>query len=507
LESHVREDLAPIAADRQRIVQVLGNLVSNAIQCTSGGGRVAIRTEAIGQEVRFAVADTGCGIPQDQLPHVFDRYKRVRASGDGIGLGLSIARGIVESHGGRIWVESQVGEGSTFYFTIPLADASTASSGSSEEETAYEAIAVIAGPSVRRAATPQPEDPEQVALERRESTERQKRFASSADKVTPVTDSDRSIVDRLRAQIQAALYLGDLIPGDRLPSIREMAGKLDVTHYAVVRAYEALAAEGLVERRDRSGIYVAPQQRLGEGPIGETAGWISQVLTESWEHQIKFSLLPQLLQRSIAAARLHCACVESDADTLAALCTDVEQYFAVETSALSPDSFPVPHPGEMIDEESVPPEIRGADVLLTTTFHASAVRAVAEALGKPVVVATANPDHVETIEQRARDGGVTVVCLDPAYGERVRGLRGGRYRDRIRVVLAEDAPAVEALDADAPVLLTRAAHQRIGRSDLRLLVPFSPCFSRPCAQALTEILVRLNVDAARQHIGAGRASS
>ena len=70
--------------------------------------------------VRFSVADTGPGIPADELPHVFDRYYQAqRKNRDGIGLGLSIARGIVEAHGGRIWVESEEGQGSTFFFTLP----------------------------------------------------------------------------------------------------------------------------------------------------------------------------------------------------------------------------------------------------------------------------------------------------------------------------------------------------------------------------------------------------
>ena len=88
------------------------------------GGTITVRAAREGEVVRFAVADTGPGISSDELPHVFDRYYQAqRKNRDGIGLGLSIARGIVEAHGGRIWVESEEGKGSTFFFTLPVGDA------------------------------------------------------------------------------------------------------------------------------------------------------------------------------------------------------------------------------------------------------------------------------------------------------------------------------------------------------------------------------------------------
>ena len=113
-----------VAADSARILQVLSNLVGNAIKFTPPGGRVWIEVEPGEEEVRLAVSDTGPGIPADQVPHIFGRFWQGRSSDRrGIGLGLAIAKGIVEAHGGRIWVESQVGEGSRFIFTLPVARA------------------------------------------------------------------------------------------------------------------------------------------------------------------------------------------------------------------------------------------------------------------------------------------------------------------------------------------------------------------------------------------------
>jgi PAS domain S-box-containing protein len=122
LESDVAESLPPVMADAARIQQVLSNLVGNAVKFTPREGRVTVCAEPIDGGVRFGVIDTGPGIPPDQVPHIFGQFWQAMPSDRrGIGLGLAIAKGIVEAHGGMIWVESNVGLGSTFYFTLPSA--------------------------------------------------------------------------------------------------------------------------------------------------------------------------------------------------------------------------------------------------------------------------------------------------------------------------------------------------------------------------------------------------
>jgi PAS domain S-box-containing protein len=113
-----------VAADPQRLAQVLSNLVGNALKFTAAAGRVTICARGAGDAVLFSVADTGVGIEPEHLPHVFDRFWQARREGrKGLGLGLAIAKGLVEAHGGTIWVESVVGEGTTFLFTVPVAAA------------------------------------------------------------------------------------------------------------------------------------------------------------------------------------------------------------------------------------------------------------------------------------------------------------------------------------------------------------------------------------------------
>ncbi len=119
------ENLPPVLADVTRVQQVVVNLLHNAIKFTPSGGKVNLRANALDQErvVLFCVTDSGIGIAAEDLARIFERFYKVDRSRatSGTGLGLAIARHLVEAHGGRIWAESEVGKGSTFYFTIPIA--------------------------------------------------------------------------------------------------------------------------------------------------------------------------------------------------------------------------------------------------------------------------------------------------------------------------------------------------------------------------------------------------
>ncbi|MFL5540671.1 MAG: ATP-binding protein, partial [Longimicrobiaceae bacterium] len=144
----VEAEAVRLLADSDRILQVLTNLISNAVKFSPPGASVEVRVEPVGGEARFRVADQGRGIPEDRLESIFERFQQVDSSDSrqkgGTGLGLAICRTIVTQHGGRIWAESAPGEGSTFHFTIPLAEAQPA------------APAVHEGPRVDLEADPGP---------------------------------------------------------------------------------------------------------------------------------------------------------------------------------------------------------------------------------------------------------------------------------------------------------------------------------------------------------------
>ena len=127
LRADVPEDLEPVTADREKITHVVGNLLGNAIDFTPRGGRVWVRAKCVqgeeGKECLVEVGDTGIGIDPEHHELVFREFAQVDSSASrqhhGTGLGLTIARKLVELHGGRIWLQSELGEGSRFFFTIP----------------------------------------------------------------------------------------------------------------------------------------------------------------------------------------------------------------------------------------------------------------------------------------------------------------------------------------------------------------------------------------------------
>ncbi|HET7539596.1 MAG TPA: ATP-binding protein [Polyangiaceae bacterium] len=120
LTTQIAPELPCVSFDPARILQVLVNLLSNAIKFTLPNGKVTVGVECVSEELKFSVTDTGPGIPPDKLEAVFERYLQVTPHDSrGVGLGLYIAKCIVQGHGGRIWVESSSDQGSTFCFTLP----------------------------------------------------------------------------------------------------------------------------------------------------------------------------------------------------------------------------------------------------------------------------------------------------------------------------------------------------------------------------------------------------
>ncbi|MDP9349192.1 MAG: ATP-binding protein, partial [Gemmatimonadota bacterium] len=500
LECRVGEALPPVLADRRRIIQVLSNLVGNAVQNTPEQGSIVLEVTRLGEEVCFSVSDTGAGIPPESLPYVFDHFWRAeRAAPGGIGLGLAIARGIVEAHGGKIWVESRVGEGSTFHFTLPVAAAGAEESplrGSQEDAPAT--VAVISpvregdGGGSAASRVRMPPYPEEAA-------ERSARFLATLHQGRQAIPTGESgLADHLRSQIASALHLGRLQVGDRLPSIREISRELGTSHRDAVRVYDRLEAEGVVEKRSRSGAYVAPQSRLGGELLVESAQWLAEVLTQAWDHRVKVPQVSEIVQRWTAGVRLRCACLESTTDLLTALCVEMGQHFGLETCPVDVDRLPGGAQLAALNAEDLPEELRTADLLVTTAFHGPAARAVSQLLRKPLVVATMNSEVAAEMEQRLHQGGITIVCADARFGERMRNMAGELHAQRIRTVLAEDMRAIAELDPTEPVLLTRAAQRKLGQVHLRLLAPIFPLFSRQCAREVSELLIRLNLEAERR---------
>ncbi|MBW3629199.1 MAG: GntR family transcriptional regulator [Gemmatimonadetes bacterium] len=300
-----------------------------------------------------------------------------------------------------------------------------------------------------------------------------------------------NITAHLRDRVISGLHRGRLRGGDRLPSFREVAEEVGVDFRLVSDAYKELEAEGLVEVRGRSGVYVAVQERIGGFLLSESAQWLAGVMAEAWKRQIAIPALPELLRRCTDASQLRCAFVESTEDHMLAFCAQLGPGFGLEC-------VPVFLESEL--ERSAPDrlaavleQLRKVDLVITTAFHAAYVHGITEALDSPLVVVTAIADIAKAIERRLRDGPLTVVCADPLFGERIRLVYGGEYKDRIHVVRADDRWEIARLDPTDPVLMTRAARRRLMDDvPLPLLIPHSPTLSFESARELSEVLIRIN---------------
>ncbi|MBV9774170.1 MAG: GntR family transcriptional regulator [Gemmatimonadetes bacterium] len=306
-----------------------------------------------------------------------------------------------------------------------------------------------------------------------------------------------AVLDMLRQRIVGGLHLGHLHPGDRLPSIRALSEELGEDHRAVGSALRALAEEGLVEVRERKGVYLPAPGRVRGDLLEEKARWLKGILVEARRRGTPVPAFPELVRDWTARTPMRCACIESNTDQMTALRTELAEDFGVESVPVRLAELEPALARGSARRDQLPAALEGVHLLVTTAFHGPAVRRAARALGTPVLVATIEPELVATIERHLAGSELALVCVDPAFGDRFRSLfRGAREGGAaIRVVRADDAPAVAALDRARPVLLTRAAADRLGDTDLRRLVPAYPSISHESAAEIVELLIRHNLTA------------
>lgn len=285
-----------------------------------------------------------------------------------------------------------------------------------------------------------------------------------------------------------SLYVGSRKSGDRLTSIRQLARELEVDHRIVARAYDALALEGLVEVRDRSGVFLTDGSDLAADALHETDRWMASVLADAWERGIPLRDFARLVQGA-TGKRLLVGCVESTEDHEVAIYEELRNDFGVRARKLRIGAGGEP---KLTDSRSLAAGLREVDFVVTTVFHASVVRPVARELGKPIVEIAVNPLLTEAIRRLLREGEVTVVAVDPVYGQRARAYLGKDDAARLTVILVggtQDLPAPS--DADR-ILWTRAArkHKKLGGSHL-LSRPI-PFIAPTSARAIADVMVRLN---------------
>jgi DNA-binding transcriptional regulator YhcF (GntR family) len=297
------------------------------------------------------------------------------------------------------------------------------------------------------------------------------------------------IADTIRQRIISGLHLGTLMPGARLPSTREIAEEFDVAPRTVMAAYRLLEAEGLVELRERSGIYVAPGHAGATTMLTQLASWVVDVLVEARAREIPPIAFPERVRRCLETLRLRAVCVAGSADQIEQICYELQHDYGIESEGLEPRQLASP-------DAEAQRALTQADLLVSTAMHATQVQHAARGLGKPVVTFALRPELMSEVTRQLAQGPVYFVASDARSRDVMRTVMeptGVAANLRIAIVGEDD---LATIPPNVPVYITGRAHRQLGDSALaRRLVPVRRVFSREMARELLTFIIRANIAA------------
>jgi DNA-binding transcriptional regulator YhcF (GntR family) len=295
-----------------------------------------------------------------------------------------------------------------------------------------------------------------------------------------------AVTETLRQRLQAGLHLGTLAPGDRLPSIRTVSAELHAGSRVVLAAYRRLAAEGLIQLRARSGVFVNGDSDSADDQLPEVASWVIEVFLRGLARGIPPTDLRRQVRSCLDTVRLRAACVECNDDQLYSLGRQLHDDYGFDTAAIDLDLLQHRQP--------LPQRAAEADLIVTTRFHVDEAKRLGRRVRRPVVVATLDPVFVNEVRRMLAQGTVWWICTDPRFETKIPRLFPGSRVNRI--VLGRDA--LEAIPPDAMIYATRAAEDRLPPDWHEGHVVTVPrAFSSETARALLAFRVRRNLEIAR----------
>ncbi len=297
------------------------------------------------------------------------------------------------------------------------------------------------------------------------------------------------IADTLRGRILRGMQVGTLRNGDRLPSARDLAGEFEVDHRAILASYRELAAEGLVELRQRGGIYVAIDHRhVGGIPILPQT-WIVDFLAQALIREIPVPELCEWLRRSTETLRLRAAVIASTSDQVHGLCRELRDDFGLEADGVTVDE---------LTGAALPLAMRRADILLTTEANAATALKIGDDFKKPVIVITVRPDLIVGEWVLLLRQPVYAIVATSAFGDMVRSFFSkvpGVENLRVLVFGKDD---LSTIPNDAPTYITQGVRGQLGGMALPgRVLPAARTISTKTAREILEFMVRSNVEAMR----------
>lgn len=296
------------------------------------------------------------------------------------------------------------------------------------------------------------------------------------------------IAEILRQRLLSGLHLGELKHGQRLASARDLARELGADPRVILAAYRELEAEGLVELRPRSGIFVVTPDALVSGLQRRTHDWMVEVLLEAVGRGIPAPEFPERLRQSLETLRLRSACIECNDDQVDELSSEVHSTYGLDVSGV--DVY------AMLGSPTPPKDVRRADLLITTHFHAHEVQPIAIQLGKPWIVAELRTDGFAEAARRLADGPVYYVVVDPRFAEKLARIFASAPGAANLRVLVHGRDDPDQIPEAAPVYLTRLARERgPDRSRLKQIMPQARVFTPDTARQIFTFILRANLAA------------
>jgi DNA-binding transcriptional regulator YhcF (GntR family) len=299
-------------------------------------------------------------------------------------------------------------------------------------------------------------------------------------------DRRDQIAETLRQRILRGLHAGSLEEGDRLPSARELQTEFDTDHRLILDAYRQLADEGLVEMRQRGGIYVAAPPGFAEGIPPISATWLTDVLTQGVSREIPVAELHEWLRRSVETLRLRAVVVAGTEDQLSGLVRELRDDFGLEASGVDIAA--------VADDRDVPIDVRRTDLLLATEAYADAVGRLAAQLEKPCIAISARPDLIGGEWRLLLRKPVYVIVADERFIEVLaRFFSNTPNAANLRpLVLGRDDLA--AIPSGASVYITQKAKELLGDTRIQgRVLPAARTTSTHSAREIIAFIVRENL--------------
>lgn len=301
-----------------------------------------------------------------------------------------------------------------------------------------------------------------------------------------MADRPREIADSIRQHIVSGLHRGTLDPGARLPSTRELAVEFDVAPRTVMSAYRLLESEGLVEMRERSGMYVAPGHHAGP-MLSQLSGWVVEVLLEARAREVPPIGFPDRVRRCLETLRLRAACIAGDEDQLEQICRELRDDYGIDAEGIIANRLAAP-------DGETHRILAQTNLLVSTAVHAAETQAVARRLGIITITVTLRAELIGEITRRLARGPVHFIGTDPRFRDAVHAIfapTGSGHNPHV-VILGEDNPT--AIPEGEPTYIMGRAHAQLGDTPLtRRVAPVRRVFSDEMAREVLGFIVRANM--------------